>query len=140
MGAGRIDEWRCRAGIVGGFLLALAGCGLVVTEIPSPLKEELAKDAQEVTADLADGRVAAVTAKFTPQMTTALPGDKLSTLWLDLERDIGPFVEQGATRGAHVRGFDVIFVTCHFARGKMDLQVTYDNERMIAGLYLRPGS
>lgn len=43
-------------------MLAFTGGGLVGTEFPSPLKEELTKDAQEVRTGLAEGSIDAVTA------------------------------------------------------------------------------
>lgn len=135
----RMSESSCRlrsvvAGIVA---LVVSDCSLIVSDIPSPLREELTKDAQEVADNLSSGNLEKVTTKFTPQMTAALSSDRLASLWKSLETEKGRFVAQAGTRGSHIQGFDVIFVTCEFERGKVDLQVTYDKDRKIAGMYIR---
>jgi hypothetical protein len=123
-------------------LLLLAGiaCALVVgcggggqATAPSGLGD---KGAEFVTL-LADGRYDEAVTWLDPAMAAAMPAAKLEEAWKSLSSK-GPYQGQAGTRTAKEQGFDVVFVTCNFAQGAVDVKVVFDPQGKVGGLWFVP--
>jgi hypothetical protein len=76
--------------------------------------------------------------EFDSTMKTALPVSKLKDAWNSAAAPMGQFKEQGAARQEKVMGYDVVFVTCLFEKGKFDVKLVYNKSRQISGLFFVP--
>lgn len=108
-----------------------------VQETPAASPEQVAI-ANDLVAALARGDMAAATANFDATMTDALPAAQLAEVWNALPAQAGPFRNVTGTRTEKVQGFDVVFVTCQFGRGLVDVQVTFNADNQVSGLFFRP--
>lgn len=119
-----------------------AGTMETASQTPSPAADssELTAMAQNVVASLARGDTTAVAAKFDATMKAALPEAKLTEVWNSLTAQAGAFKQQLGTRQQKIQGFDVVFVTCAFERAKFDMQVAFNGNKEISGLYVKPPS
>jgi hypothetical protein len=135
--------------VIGFCMLALAACGprsassggqggkgdAEQQAATSGNSEAVAKDL--VTA-LAAGDMAKVTGRFDATMKAALPPEKLQSVWAGVGAQYGAFKQQTGVRTEKVGGFDAVFVTCEFERGKANVQVTVDSSGKVSGLFIRP--
>ncbi|HOZ45068.1 MAG TPA: DUF3887 domain-containing protein [Candidatus Hydrogenedentes bacterium] len=96
--------------------------------------------ARQVAQAWATEDMAAVTARFDATMKAALTEAQLSDVLHGIIGQNGPFKGLAGARTETKQGYDVIYVTCEFDRGKVDLQVALDAARQIAGLYVRPSA
>ena len=78
------------------------------------------------------------TATFDSTMKAAMPADKLEDAWKSLIGEVGPFKNQGEAHIQKVRQYDVVAITCQFEKSPLDIQVTFDNKKNIAGLFFTP--
>jgi len=83
--------------------------------------------------------MAAAVQYFDATMRQALPAEKLRDTWRAVVAQAGPFQRQLATRAERVQGYDIVVVTCRFARATLDVRITFDASLRIAGLYFAPG-
>jgi dienelactone hydrolase len=138
-------------------LLAAVGCGRT-----SP-KPSLGSSAQEhseqgpapkVTGDppadreqrarafvnaLAKGDFQAAAKDFDAEMIRAFPDDALEKFWKNLIAKTGPFERQGAAKQLKVDKYDVVVVTCAFAKVAMNVRVVYDPDGKIGGFFVDLG-
>jgi preprotein translocase subunit SecG len=91
-----------------------------------------------LVASLTKGDMAAVTATFDGAMKAALTADKLKEVWNGVMAQVGAFKSQVGTRSEKKQGFDVVYVTCEFERGKLDFQVAVNGANQVSGLYVVP--
>ena len=91
--------------------------------------------AENLVDQLGRGDYAAATSEFTEEMKTAAPAATLKDMWEQLLVQRGAFVQRSASTNTVVQGYQTVFVTCQFAKGELDAQVTFDNQGKIAGLY-----
>jgi uncharacterized protein len=79
-------------------------------------------------------------AMFSPQVSAALPADKLGQVWDQLLAQYGAFEQVPATLIAEQAGYHVVTVTCVFAKGMLNAIIAFDAEGRIAGLHFVPAS
>src|SRR5947199_2304425 len=96
--------------------------------------------AEAFIAALAKGDFAAAGKDFDPAMQKALPGDKLQSLWKTLTQQAGPFSKMLGTRVEKQGVHEIVYVTCEFARAKLDARVAFDAKKRIGGLGLVPAA
>jgi len=72
---------------------------------------------------------------FNWEMAKALPPQKLETVWNQLISNVRELKEIVGTRIAEEGGYRAIYVTCEFAKTKLDIKVVFDGEAKIAGLW-----
>ena len=75
---------------------------------------------------------------FDEAMRKALPEAKLKEIPARLRAAVGAYRKQLGTRTEKVKKYDVVFVTCEFAKLKLDARVVFDKEGKITGLFFRP--
>jgi uncharacterized protein len=94
--------------------------------------------ARAVAADLAAGRFAAVTARFAPQVASALPEERLKEVWTSLPAQVGTFGGAGEPRVETVGAVSVVTVPMRFDRVPLDMRVSVDADGTIVGLFFAP--
>jgi hypothetical protein len=62
---------------------------------------------------------------------------KLEEAWGSLSR-MGAYRGQAGTRTATERGFEVVYVTCSFENGSVDVKVVFDQQGKVSGLWFVP--
>ncbi len=75
---------------------------------------------------------------FDDTMKTALPQEKLQETWNAIITQAGTFKRQVGTRTEVRSGYDVVIVTCEFEKAAVDIQVVFDQDKRIAGLFFTP--
>jgi len=104
----------------------------------APQPDTITKAAEDLVNLLADGNYAKAVENFDSTMKNALPSEKLQQVWLSLNAQAGPFVEQTGTREEKILQYDVIFVTCQFEKAVLDAKVVFNNDKQISGLFFVP--
>jgi dienelactone hydrolase len=84
---------------------------------PSPDDETVARIA---VANLMAGRFDVVEQQFSKRMAAALPAGELARVWQELRAKMGPFRSITGVQRSEQRGLHLIYVTCEFARGRLD--------------------
>ena len=75
---------------------------------------------------------------FDQTMTEKLPEEKLEEIWNQLLEKSGTFQSQLSTRRETYLQYEIVFVTCQFANGKLDIKVVYNESLQVAGLFFVP--
>jgi len=138
-------------------LLALSACGpasatatpaptlapgsttLAPTTPPDAGFQELIPIAQTFVDQLVQGDFAAAGSRFTAAMTSAMPTAKLKDTWQQLLLQTGAFQKQLGTQTLELKGYKIVLVTCQFEKAVIDVQVTFDAQNRIGGLFFKPG-
>lgn len=125
-------------------VLAFSACapkatpGPTPTAVPAPPAGDLEASARYFTGLLADGKYAQAYAMFDPQMAAALPVAKLKATWDEVVRNVGELKGITGVALAEKSGYRVAYVACDFARTPLDMQLTFDSQGRIAGLFFLP--
>lgn len=72
---------------------------------------------------------------FDSTMQQALPAQGLREAWTALTRQLGTYQGQASTRTAREQGFDVVYITCSFQNGSVDVKVAFDQHGKVSGLW-----
>ena len=94
--------------------------------------------AKEFVDLLVEGQFSTATESFDATMKDALPTEKLEETWKFTTEQTGPFKQQIGVRAEKELSYDVVFVTCEFERGPLDIKVVYNSEGQVAGLFFLP--
>ncbi len=87
---------------------------------------------------LVQGEYGKVTRYYDADMARALPPEKLKTAWEGLISKTGTFKKIRATRSGQHGEFDIIFVTCDFTNGPLDVKFVFNRESKISGMWFVP--
>jgi pimeloyl-ACP methyl ester carboxylesterase len=77
------------------------------------------------------------TADFDATMLNVLPSDKLKKTWEGVLADAGPYKKTLAARNETKGIYQIVHVTCEFAKRQMDVRVVFGKEGKISGLQFR---
>lgn len=99
---------------------------------------ELQASAQAFVQLLAQGQFDHATKDFDDTMKTALPAAKLGEIWRSILQKAGPFQQQTGVRIERAGQYDIVFVTCGFAKASLDAKVVFNRSRQISGLFFVP--
>ncbi len=91
-----------------------------------------------VVAALVAHRWSAVRDHFNSRMTSGLSESKLAEAWAQVQSQDGAFLNIVSLTTTSAPGATVQIATCRFVRGDVAVQVAYENNGRISGLYLRP--
>jgi hypothetical protein len=117
------------------FALALA----LLAQGPDPGDDALTVKARAFIAALAKGDFAQAALDFDDTMAKVSGPDKLETMWTkQLPAQLGPFGRQGAARRERTQGYEIVLVTCAFAKSEIDIRVVFDRAGKIAGFGFVP--
>jgi hypothetical protein len=96
------------------------------------------EQAQEFVSMLSQEDYAGCVATFDQIMLNSLPAPELEGAWNTVLTQMGVYQKQIGVRQAREGGYDVVYVTCQFAQGKMNIEVVYNTNREVTGLWFRP--
>ncbi len=116
----------------------LAQTQLEQPETPETEDVGLKAIAKEFVDLLVEGQFSTATESFDATMKDALPTEKLEEVWNVTTEQTGPFKQQIGVRAEKELSYDVVFVTCEFERGPLDIKVVYNSEGQVAGLLFLP--
>lgn len=125
----------CTAAIILIIALLATSCSAQATPIPAGQVEPKALTLVE---NLNRGDYAAARADFDSTMKLALPEDKLKDIWEALPAQTGAFLEITGTHSAENDQYQIIFVTCAFENGAIDVRVVFNPKGKVAGLFFQP--
>ncbi len=77
---------------------------------------------------------------FDKTMSEQVPPAKLQEIWNAIISQVGTFENVIGTRTSQMNDSALVFVTCKFGKAALDIQLTYNAEKKIAGLFFRPSS
>ena len=130
-----------------GFLLFLVmmlavsalSCGRASTVDDPPLEGEITTLAEDFISKMAAGEFEqAVGYYFDAPMKRAMSAKTLSETWETLLGQVGPYTGQVDKRTDVVDGYDVVFVTTQFENDKIVIQVVFNEDKRISGLWFLP--
>ena len=75
---------------------------------------------------------------FDAAMFKALPAAELKQTWEKILFQAGPYKKQVSSRREASDKYESVYVTCEFAKMKLDAQVVFDKDGKIAGLFFQP--
>jgi dienelactone hydrolase len=112
-----------------------AACSAQATPLPAAQVEA---KALALVENLNRGEYSSARADFDSTMKLALPVDRLKDIWEGLLTQTGGFEEIAGTRSAESGKYRIIFVTCAFENGAIDVRVVFDPSGKVAGLFFQP--
>lgn len=123
--------------------LVSASCS-AKTQTPAPQDgagfEELIPAAVTFVDLLSQGQFASATDTFDSTMRGALPEARLQDIWTQLQAQSGAFQKQLGTRTDSQQGYRIVYVTCQFEKASIDVQVVFNTQAQISGLFFKPAS
>ncbi len=87
---------------------------------------------------LANQQFSAVSESFDETMKNELPPEKLEEIWESTIDQMGPFKKQIGLRTEKEADYDIVFITCEFEKGCLDIKVAYNDEKQVTGLLFVP--
>src|SRR5581483_1059799 len=103
-----------------------------------PAPADPAARAQAFVAALSRGDFATAAADFDATMQKVLPADKLKTTWEAVTKQFGPFQKSTDTRTETKGQLQLVYVTCQFEKGPLDVRVVFNAEKHVSGLQFLP--
>ncbi len=113
---------------------------LSVTGAAQSRDAQVAELAGKALSELLSGDYAAFYGRFDDKMKAAIPQDKLPEIWKGLTAQAGAFKSRLATRQEKSGPLDVVILTCRFEIAALDVQLVFNAQRQISGLFFRPAA
>ncbi|HJX27094.1 MAG TPA: DUF3887 domain-containing protein, partial [Thermoanaerobaculia bacterium] len=119
------------------FLLLLLVSALRASAQPAapPAADDLTARATALLEAMVRGDFAGATRHFDATMKKELPPEKLQEIWKGLIGQAGPFQRQAGTRTQTQGPHRLVFVTTEFEKIRLDMQVAFDAQGQVAGLF-----
>lgn len=95
-------------------------------------------DAKEVVNKLVAEDYEGIRKNFNDTMKANLPAEKLKEGWRYVVEHLGEFKSQEEPQSRTVEGWEVILIGCQMERGRINVEVSYDSNGKIGGLWIRP--
>ena len=124
------------------FLLLLLVSALRASAQPAapPAADDLTARATALLEAMVRGDFAGATRHFDATMKKELPPEKLQEIWKGLIGQAGPFQRQAGTRTQTQGPHRLVFVTTEFEKIRLDMQVAFDAQGQVAGLFFIPAA
>lgn len=113
----------------------------VVTLAATPLRADDVRSveaARTFAAALAERRFDDAVARFDDTMKSAMPADKLASMWDQMIAAHGAHQSWGHAHVSRVDPYDIVLIDAVFERSKLRMQVTIDSKARVAGLFFLP--
>ena len=104
----------------------------------APAPDELVGKARNFLGRLDKGDFAGAVADFDETMKKVSGPDKLAAFWKEVPARMGAFRRQTVARREKLDPYDIVLVTCEFAKVTLDARVVFDKEGRIAGFQFVP--
>ena len=106
------------------------------TERPVP---DHKADAKGVVDKLVAGDYEGIRKTFNAQMRAGLSADKMKEVWVAVVGQLGKYKSQGQPHSANgPGGYEIVVIRCQMENGEVDVEVDYDPDGLIGGLWVRP--
>jgi|GEM_PF-1418202 len=92
----------------------------------------------EIIKSLAAENYDLVSKKFHPSLKYELTTEKISNVWQSVVSKLGSFVEIVSISNSEFQGYQQIRSRCRFEEGNMTVEVTFNAEDLVIGLYIKP--
>jgi hypothetical protein len=102
--------------------------------VPAGENAEPSAPTNKLVELLANQQFSAVTEDFNETLKSELPPEKLEEVWKATIDQMGPFKKQIGFRTEREADYDIVFVTCEFEKGPLDVRIVYNDEKQVAGL------
>src|SRR5260370_21497760 len=132
-----IARWTLLAGLIAA-TLSLSNAR--AQEKAQPNAAALEKTAMAFVELLDKGDFANATKDFDATMLKVMPADELKKTWEKVLGDAGAFKKQLGTRIEGMGKYEIVHVTCEFAKKKWDTRVVFDKDAKITGLFFGPAA
>jgi hypothetical protein len=109
-----------------------------VTQIGGPPLFESGAEAKRVLGMLEAGQFPEVWELFTPQLRSQVGVERLRGIWESLIRDFGVYKRVVDSQYARTNGNEVWNMRCSFQRGFVLINMAFDGQRKISGIYFTP--
>jgi hypothetical protein len=100
----------------------------------------LEERAREFVTRMEAGQYKEARQDFDTTMRLALSQKKLQDLWATLQEQAGTFDKQGETRRETQGDYQIVYVTCRFGLGALDVKVVFNSKGKISGLFFQPAA
>jgi uncharacterized protein len=117
---------------------ALSLSSLVAQQKPETKTVSLEQAARSLVEFLDKGDFEKATNDFDAAMHKALPPDELKRTWEKVIGQAGAYKKHVGSRLESSGMYEIVYVTCEFAKAKLDARVVFDKDGKIAGLSFRP--
>ena len=101
-------------------------------------KDEFEQEGSNFVELLAGEKFEDAVATFDETMADLISPEKLQELWNQLLDKTGTFQKQLSTRRVTYLQHEIVYVTCQFSNGKLDVKVVYNQGKQVAGLFFVP--
>ena len=101
---------------------------------------ELVTRARDVVDRIAKGDYEGARRNFDAKLKEALTPEKAKDAWQKLVAQAGPYHRRLAERMAKDQQYDLVYVTCQFENGPVDIAVVFDANKLITGLWFVPAA
>jgi hypothetical protein len=97
------------------------------------------EDAKGVVNKLVAEDFEGIRKNFNAQLKAALSAEKMKDGWTAIGNQLGKYKSQGQPHsGPGPGGYDIVIIRCQMDKGELDIEVDYDSDGLIGGLWLRP--
>jgi hypothetical protein len=116
-------------------VVTLLSCAATVAQQKSESLEQSAKSFVDL---LNKKEFAKAATSFDAEMLKAMPAEELKNTWEKLLGQAGAFKSQLGARSEKSGEHEIVYVTCEFAKAKIDVRVVFDKDGKIGGLFFGP--
>jgi len=114
-------------------------CLLVLTSwVQAQPLDNLDAKAKRFVDFMSQGQCEQAEAMLDATMKRAMPAQKIEEVWKGLLAQAGPYKTQLRTRRESIQGYEIVFVTCQFVKGSLDVKVVFDKKGLVSGLWVVP--
>ncbi|MHB8856229.1 MAG: alpha/beta fold hydrolase [Bellilinea sp.] len=118
----------------------ISGCGTVPGSDPVMTGPKLEQRARDFVTRMEAGEYKEARQYFDTAMRLTLSQKKLEELWGTLQEQTGTFEKQGNTRLETEQNYQIVYVTCRFGLGALDVKVVFNQKGQISGLFFQPAA
>jgi pimeloyl-ACP methyl ester carboxylesterase len=119
-------------------VLGLIACSSLSAQQETATKTKPLKESAAAFVEmLSKGEFTRATKEFDEAMLKALPPDELKKTWEKVLADAGAYKKQLGSRTQTKGEYEIVLVTCAFAKMKLDARVVFDKDKKITGLFFK---
>lgn len=96
------------------------------------------KISKEIATNLSEKKYEDVRKDFSNGLKNNLSTDMIAKGWENLVAQNGAFTEIISATKTNVQGYDVIKVRCKFEKENANVEVTFNDDKKVIGLFLKP--
>ncbi|MBN1256355.1 MAG: DUF3887 domain-containing protein [Planctomycetes bacterium] len=106
----------------------------------TPGEKDAASSAKEFVQLLVKEEFVKAANNFDATMAKAMSPEQLAMAWKSTTGQAGEFQQELGSRQEQFLGSQIVYVTCEFEKGPLDVKVVYDQDLKISGLWFVPTS